>query len=175
MGSQKSSSFLINHLFIYFDMNDPCGVFHILDTDKFIPLLIFLLIPRHDNELIWFIYNPLIGKTDIIFDIITKRYTYSFAGKKKNWLIHFRFNFLYKRADESNRFIKMFSIILVLLYVIPVTRMTSIHSAYKEEVHDVPMSVIMRPFMPELDEDKVKSLMETIQVMISLIIFTVSV
>ncbi|CAG9575425.1 unnamed protein product [Danaus chrysippus] len=41
--------------------------------------------------------------------------------------------------------------------------MTSIHSAYKEETYDVPMSVIIRPFMPELDENKVKSLMNTIQ------------
>lgn len=43
------------------------------------------------------------------------------------------------------------------------TRMTSVHSAYKDEVHDVPMSVIIRPFIPELTEDKVVSLMETIQ------------
>ncbi|XP_028029648.1 putative sulfiredoxin [Bombyx mandarina] len=43
------------------------------------------------------------------------------------------------------------------------SKMTSVHSAYKEEVHDVPMSVITRPFIPELDEAKVKSLMETIQ------------
>ncbi|XP_041974746.1 sulfiredoxin-1 isoform X2 [Aricia agestis] len=42
-------------------------------------------------------------------------------------------------------------------------RMTSIHSAYVAEVHDVPMSVIIRPFIPELDEAKVQSLMETIQ------------
>ncbi|KAJ8734490.1 hypothetical protein PYW08_013740 [Mythimna loreyi] len=42
-------------------------------------------------------------------------------------------------------------------------RMTSVHSAYKDEVHDVPMSVIIRPFIPELTEDKVVSLMETIQ------------
>ncbi|XP_050663744.1 putative sulfiredoxin isoform X2 [Leptidea sinapis] len=41
--------------------------------------------------------------------------------------------------------------------------MTSIHSAYVGEVHDVPISVIIRPFIPELDEDKVQSLMETIQ------------
>ncbi|KPI95381.1 Putative sulfiredoxin [Papilio xuthus] len=41
--------------------------------------------------------------------------------------------------------------------------MTSIHSAYIEEVHDVPISVITRPFIPELDEKKVQSLMETIQ------------
>ncbi|XP_059056551.1 sulfiredoxin-1 isoform X3 [Achroia grisella] len=41
--------------------------------------------------------------------------------------------------------------------------MTSIHSAYKDEIHDVPMSVILRPFEPELSEDKVQSLMETIQ------------
>lgn len=44
------------------------------------------------------------------------------------------------------------------------SRMTSVHSAYKDEVHDVPMSVITRPFIPELDELKVQSLMETIQV-----------
>lgn len=43
--------------------------------------------------------------------------------------------------------------------------MTSIHSAYVNEVYDVPMSVIIRPFMPELDENKVQSLMETIQVL----------
>ncbi|CAK1599339.1 unnamed protein product [Parnassius mnemosyne] len=42
-------------------------------------------------------------------------------------------------------------------------KMSSIHSTYKEEVHDVPMSVIIRPFIPELDENKVQSLMETIQ------------
>ncbi|XP_049886519.1 sulfiredoxin-1 [Pectinophora gossypiella] len=42
-------------------------------------------------------------------------------------------------------------------------KMTSIHSAYNEEVHQVPMSVIIRPFKPELDEKKVESLMETIQ------------
>ncbi|XP_046971023.1 sulfiredoxin-1 [Vanessa cardui] len=42
-------------------------------------------------------------------------------------------------------------------------RMTSIHSAYKVDVHDVPMSVIIRPFIPELDEKKVQSLMDTIQ------------
>lgn len=41
--------------------------------------------------------------------------------------------------------------------------MTSVHSAWKEEVYDVPMSVIIRPFMPELTEDKVLSLMETIK------------
>lgn len=43
-------------------------------------------------------------------------------------------------------------------------RMTSIHSAYNEEVHNVPMEVIIRPFIPELDENKVQSLMATIQV-----------
>ncbi|KAM3957027.1 sulfiredoxin isoform 2-T2 [Aphomia sociella] len=43
------------------------------------------------------------------------------------------------------------------------SRMTSIHSAYKNEVHDVPMSVIVRPFVPEVSEEKVMSLMETIQ------------
>lgn len=52
-----------------------------------------------------------------------------------------------------------------LLFVSVVAgRMTSIHSAYNEEVHNVPMEVITRPFIPELDENKVQSLMETIQV-----------
>lgn len=53
---------------------------------------------------------------------------------------------------------------VLLLFSIAATRMTSVHSAYKNEVHDVPMSVIIRPFIPELDEKKVESLMETIQV-----------
>ncbi|XP_026323422.1 sulfiredoxin-1 [Hyposmocoma kahamanoa] len=51
-----------------------------------------------------------------------------------------------------------------LLFVSVVAgRMTSIHSAYNEEVHNVPMAVIIRPFKPELDENKVQSLMATIQ------------
>lgn len=58
----------------------------------------------------------------------------------------------------------MFSKLFVFLSFITAVRMTSVHSAYKEEVHDVPMSVITRPFIPELDENKVLSLMETIQV-----------
>lgn len=53
---------------------------------------------------------------------------------------------------------------LMLLLCVVAARMTSIHSAWKEEVHDVPMSVIIRPIMPELTEKKVESLMETIQV-----------
>ena len=52
----------------------------------------------------------------------------------------------------------------MLLLSVIASRMTSVHSAYKDEVHDVPMSVIIRPFIPELTEDKVVSLMETIQV-----------
>lgn len=51
-----------------------------------------------------------------------------------------------------------------LLLLSIAARMSSVHSAYKNEVHDVPMSVIIRPFIPELDEKKVESLMETIQV-----------
>ncbi|XP_048005034.1 sulfiredoxin-1 isoform X1 [Leguminivora glycinivorella] len=42
-------------------------------------------------------------------------------------------------------------------------RMTSVHSAWKEEVHDIPISVLIRPFIPELDEAKVQSLMDTIK------------
>lgn len=41
---------------------------------------------------------------------------------------------------------------------------TSIHSSQITEVHNVPMRVITRPIPPVLDEEKVLSLMETIQV-----------
>lgn len=40
----------------------------------------------------------------------------------------------------------------------------SIHSDSIEEVHNVPLQVIIRPFPPELDEQKVHSLMDTIKV-----------
>ncbi|XP_013871664.1 sulfiredoxin-1 [Austrofundulus limnaeus] len=39
----------------------------------------------------------------------------------------------------------------------------SIHSDSIEEVHKVPLQVIIRPFPPELDEQKVQSLMDTIK------------
>ncbi|XP_022043843.1 sulfiredoxin-1 [Acanthochromis polyacanthus] len=39
----------------------------------------------------------------------------------------------------------------------------SIHSDTVEEVHNVPMQVIIRPFPSVLDEQKVQSLMETIK------------
>lgn len=58
----------------------------------------------------------------------------------------------------------LFVIYSSILLSVLASRMTSVHSAYKEEVHDVPMSVIIRPFIPELTEEKVVSLMETIQV-----------
>lgn len=41
---------------------------------------------------------------------------------------------------------------------------TSIHSHQISEVHEVPMNVIIRPFPPEVNEEKVKSLMDTLQV-----------
>ncbi|KAK7884395.1 hypothetical protein WMY93_027518 [Mugilogobius chulae] len=41
--------------------------------------------------------------------------------------------------------------------------MTSIHSDSVSEIHNVPMNVLIRPFPPELDEQKVHSLMETIK------------
>ena len=41
---------------------------------------------------------------------------------------------------------------------------SSVHSAGIAEVHQVPISVINRPIPPVLEEDKVKSLMKTIQV-----------
>ncbi|XP_038165296.1 sulfiredoxin-1 [Cyprinodon tularosa] len=39
----------------------------------------------------------------------------------------------------------------------------SVHSDTIEEVHNVPLQVIIRPFPPELDEQKVQSLMDTIK------------
>lgn len=41
---------------------------------------------------------------------------------------------------------------------------TSIHSDSVEDVHQVPMRVIIRPLPPVLDEEKVQSLMKTIKV-----------
>lgn len=43
------------------------------------------------------------------------------------------------------------------------TERTSVHSGQITEVHSVPVRVITRPIPPVLDEDKVLSLMETIQ------------
>ncbi|GLH06125.1 Putative sulfiredoxin [Gryllus bimaculatus] len=43
------------------------------------------------------------------------------------------------------------------------TSITSIHAGLIDEVHDIPMSVLIRPFPPEVNEDKVKSLMETLR------------
>ncbi|XP_056638833.1 sulfiredoxin-1 [Diorhabda sublineata] len=40
--------------------------------------------------------------------------------------------------------------------------MTSIHAANIHEIHDMPISAILRPFIPELDESKVQSLMMTL-------------
>lgn len=39
---------------------------------------------------------------------------------------------------------------------------TSIHSNVDAEVYDVPMNVIIRPFPPEVNNEKVQSLMETL-------------
>ncbi|XP_057327808.1 putative sulfiredoxin isoform X1 [Microplitis mediator] len=39
---------------------------------------------------------------------------------------------------------------------------TSIHSNKDAEIYDVPMNVLLRPFPPEVNEEKVKSLMETL-------------
>lgn len=40
--------------------------------------------------------------------------------------------------------------------------MTSIHAGIITEVHEMPMSAIIRPFQAEVDEDKVQSLMKTL-------------
>lgn len=41
---------------------------------------------------------------------------------------------------------------------------TSIHSDHVGEVHNIPMDILIRPFPPEVNEVKVTSLMETLQV-----------
>ena len=48
---------------------------------------------------------------------------------------------------------------------------SSIHGDQIEEIHDVPMKVIIRPFPPELDTDKVKSLCDTLSVRKSILKF----
>jgi sulfiredoxin len=41
---------------------------------------------------------------------------------------------------------------------------TSIHAGLIEEVHDIPMGVLIRPFPLEVNDDKVCSIMKTLQV-----------
>ena len=45
----------------------------------------------------------------------------------------------------------------------------SIHSAQITQIYEIPIDVIIRPIPSELDEDKVESLMHTIEVMVSYI------
>lgn len=40
----------------------------------------------------------------------------------------------------------------------------SVHSASIEEIHEMPIKEIIRPIPPQLDENKVKSLMDTLTV-----------
>lgn len=40
----------------------------------------------------------------------------------------------------------------------------SIHGAHIKDVHEVPFNILIRPFPSQLEEDKVLSLMETLQV-----------
>lgn len=40
---------------------------------------------------------------------------------------------------------------------------TSIHSKPNAEIHDVPMEILIRPFPLDVNDDKVKSLMETLK------------
>lgn len=40
----------------------------------------------------------------------------------------------------------------------------SIHGAHIKDIHDVPFHVLIRPFPSQLEEDKVLSLMKTLQV-----------
>ena len=43
---------------------------------------------------------------------------------------------------------------------------SSIHSALNHEVYDIPMKEISRPLLSTIDENKVQSLIETIQVIL---------
>lgn len=47
----------------------------------------------------------------------------------------------------------------------------SIHSGNIEEIHDVPMSVLLKPLPSDLNENKVLSLMETMKVKINFTFF----
>lgn len=55
-------------------------------------------------------------------------------------------------------------VLLLLLLSVAAAKMSSVHSAYVSEVHDVPMAVLIRPLESQLDERKVESLMDTIRV-----------
>ena len=41
---------------------------------------------------------------------------------------------------------------------------TTIHAAHITDIHNVPIKILIRPIIPVLDEEKVKSLMESIKV-----------
>jgi hypothetical protein len=41
---------------------------------------------------------------------------------------------------------------------------TSIHAGLIKEVHDIPMEILIRPFPLEVNDDKVRSIMKTLQV-----------
>lgn len=43
-------------------------------------------------------------------------------------------------------------------------RSTSVHSAGIEQIHEMPLNEIIRPIPPQVDEEKVKSLMDTLSV-----------
>lgn len=45
---------------------------------------------------------------------------------------------------------------------------TSVHAGLIKEVHDIPMEVLIRPFPLEVNDDKVHSIMKTLQVSSSL-------
>lgn len=43
-------------------------------------------------------------------------------------------------------------------------RSTSVHSAGIEQIHEMPLNEIIRPIPPQVDEAKVKSLMDALSV-----------
>lgn len=46
---------------------------------------------------------------------------------------------------------------------------SSVHSAGIEQIHEMPLSEIIRPIPPQVNEEKVKSLMDTLSVSVLLI------
>lgn len=53
--------------------------------------------------------------------------------------------------------------IMLSLLMTNESTMVSIHGDHVTEVHNVPMSVLIRPFGSELDEEKVKNMMEVLE------------
>lgn len=66
-----------------------------------------------------------------------------------------------KRGNSStSKF--LIHLLFITTYVLIAEIMTSIHAANITDIHDIPMSVIIRPILPEVNITKVESLMKTL-------------